>query len=788
LLNLRNRILGIVPLIFCASIFWKPALLDGKSIIHGDSIVHGLALLTLQFESFHHLGQLLWSDGIYGGHPLFAEGQGAFASPFNMILAWIIAPMIGPIPTMNLAHWLSMVMTGVGVLGLCRCLGASRMSASFASIAVVFSAIWIGAAQNMTISGALIWVPWAFWAMEVWLRRPSVNSAILMGAAVAMIVLAGYPQAFHGAVIYMALTLAVVPFDAMVRRRWTAECRARLATGSLAILVCAGLSAIQWLPLLELTALSHRSGGIASGFRIPLIAYLRGFLFTAPGINGSASYFPGTGSLLVSALASLALVARLPNRIKGHLLAALILVQLGGEEASPLFRLLDHNDLLPGLRYFRTFHLYINIAIIGFGVLAATVIDGMSGISLSRGAVAAWVRANWTRISASAMMLAIWFWAILYLRIPDIGWVNYSALAAALAGSATLIVCRRGGLVPAFMVLLLTAECMNLRLYQFHFYDPAILAEPASAEAIKAIPAHRDDKLFDSSWAGFYGFTDSRDPGEPDQARRVMESITAMTNIFWGLRSMNGALALPTHRQTDADKLMRSEIDGQTASPPGARLIDLLAVRFISVDPPHPAPAFRPFWSDPAVNAQIMENMAARGRFQIYENYMTVASPAEALDAIKALKAPMLVIENLSGQSLAGAPQVSAVDNGAVALANNPASFDVLKAKSTDYRIDITAARPVWFFIADANYPGWKATLDGKPTPLFSAQLLGKAVTVPPGRHRLAIRFQSATFDLGLGISLASIIGLGLFTAWRRLRSMRPAIGRFRQARGSATC
>jgi hypothetical protein len=770
-LNLRNRILSLVPLVVLATIFWKPALFDGKSIIHGDSIADGLSLLTLQFKSFHHLGQLLWSDGIYGGHPLFAEGQGAFASPFNMILAWVVAPLFGPIFTMNLAHWLSMILTGLGVVGLCRSLGASRASSCFASIAVVFSMIWIGAAQNMTISGALTWVPWAFWALEVWLKRPEVKSAVLLGGAVAMTILSGYPQAFHGAVIYMTLTLIVIPFNAAIRRVWITGWRVRLSTGVLAILVCAGLSAVQWLPLLELTSLSHRSGGIANAFRIPLIAYSRGFLFTWPRIGGSADYFPGTGSLLISVLASLVLIVRMPNRVKGHLLAAFILLQLGAEEASPLFQLLNHNNLVPGLRYFRTFHIYINIAIIGFSALTAFTIDGFSRISVHRTEfLHAMTRSDIVRIVVGTIIAASWVWATLSLRMPDIGWVNYGAVAAATLGGGALIICRRGYCVPIFMVVLLIGECMNLRLHEFHFYDPALLTEPASAAAIAATPSHRDDKLFDNSLAGSYGFTDSRDPAEANQARRLMESIAAMTNTLWGLRSINGALALPTHRQTEAEKQMRDEIGGQTANPPGARLIDLLAVRFITVELPLQTPAFRLFWNDPTLNAQIMENTAARSRFQLYTHHLTVSSPDEALGAIKALKTPTLVIENPPDTQ-----QAEPLDaNDGPAAGEPPASFDILKAKSTEYRVDVTTPHPVWFFIADANYPGWKATLDGKPTPLFSAQLLGKAVAVPEGKHRLEITFESTTFRFGLLISVTSIVAVLLLSVRRKREPMSP--------------
>ena len=100
------------------------------------------------------------------------RARGRSPAPFNMIVAWIVAPLFGTIFAMNFAHWLSMILIGGGVIGLCRCLGAGLASSCFAAIAVVFSPIWILDQQNLTISGCLTWAPWAFWAMEEWLRRP----------------------------------------------------------------------------------------------------------------------------------------------------------------------------------------------------------------------------------------------------------------------------------------------------------------------------------------------------------------------------------------------------------------------------------------------------------------------------------------------------------------------------------------------------------------------------------------------------------------------------------------
>ena len=42
--------------------------------------------------------------------------------------------------------------------------------------------------------------------------------------------------------------------------------------------------------------------------------------------------------------------------------------------------------------------------------------------------------------------------------------------------------------------------------------------------------------------------------------------------------------------------------------------------------------------------------------------------------------------------------------------------------------------------------------------PVFSAQLLGKAVAIPAGKHKVELYFSSSTFRYGLLLSLLSLV------------------------------
>src|SRR6056297_3175615 len=111
--------LAIALLVVLVSHFWWPALASGKLILHADSAHHGLSLLTMLHQWLQQeLDSLLWATGVYGGHPLFAESQGGFLNPTNIIAAYFFEPT----DAFGIVHWLDMLASGLGVYVLCRLL------------------------------------------------------------------------------------------------------------------------------------------------------------------------------------------------------------------------------------------------------------------------------------------------------------------------------------------------------------------------------------------------------------------------------------------------------------------------------------------------------------------------------------------------------------------------------------------------------------------------------------------------------------------------------------------
>jgi hypothetical protein len=69
---------------------------------------------------------------------------------------------------------------------------------------------------------------------------------------------------------------------------------------------------------------------------------------------------------------------------------------------------------------------------------------------------------------------------------------------------------------------------------------------------------------------------------------------------------------------------------------------------------------------------------------------------------------------------------------------------------------------PAAVVVTDAWYPGWEASVDGSPAPVLRANLALRAVAVPPGPHRVELRYRPASLRLGLLLGASGLAACGL--------------------------
>ncbi len=69
------------------------------------------------------------------------------------------------------------------------------------------------------------------------------------------------------------------------------------------------------------------------------------------------------------------------------------------------------------------------------------------------------------------------------------------------------------------------------------------------------------------------------------------------------------------------------------------------------------------------------------------------------------------------------------------------------------------ADRDCFLYLSDTYYPGWRAYVDGRETPIYRANLAFRAIEVPEGRHRVVFTYVPYSFYTGL---LLTLTGIGL--------------------------
>jgi hypothetical protein len=83
---------------------------------------------------------------------------------------------------------------------------------------------------------------------------------------------------------------------------------------------------------------------------------------------------------------------------------------------------------------------------------------------------------------------------------------------------------------------------------------------------------------------------------------------------------------------------------------------------------------------------------------------------------------------------------------------------------------------PGWLILTDTYYPGWQANIDGRPGEVFQANIMFRAVAVPPGQHTLVFEFKPRSVQIGTLMSglTAVLLVAGLIVAGRRSRRVPP--------------
>lgn len=87
---------------------------------------------------------------------------------------------------------------------------------------------------------------------------------------------------------------------------------------------------------------------------------------------------------------------------------------------------------------------------------------------------------------------------------------------------------------------------------------------------------------------------------------------------------------------------------------------------------------------------------------------------------------------------------------------------DVVRLEDTEIVLKTQSASDSFLVTSDIYYPGWEATIDGQPTPLYRTDYVLRGISLPKGSHEVRFKFHSQPFYTGITVTLLSLLILAL--------------------------
>ncbi len=698
---------------------------------------------TAQFYVWRDLVRTLWLSGEIPlwnpyelcGIPLLANSQSApFYPPHLMAVALPTELAIGWLA------WFHLFWAGVGLALWGYRNGWHFWACLVSASAWMFSTFFVAWLQMSSVPATLCWFGWVLLGLQH-LHKVGWRGVWAVSLPIGMMLLGGHLQfAFYGLVL--AVLYAVWLAWANRADGWRESARFLLLVG-VGLLLGFLLSAVQTLPALEYSTLSHRANipteaGYSAYVRnaLPLFHLVAVWLPDVYGHPRDGSYWGAVHyaelALAVGALPLLWAFVGLARRGEGWFWAGIALVALLVALGSPLTRLLYF--WLPGFSATGSPARVLCLWAFALAVLAGWGFHSLSQRGISH---AKWGFLMWVLLLVGAIGCAYWLLPDGVSREPLTQGIVVGILRAG------ILLLLAGGLLLALQRKVVSARMGVSLLALMSILEPFALGYryPLYAEREQAFPAVPLLQEVPVSEGG-----------------RI-----AVLNTRWSLYEAPPA-TLPPNTAT-AYRL--SEVGGYDSLLPrwAKQMLDI--VNGTDSAPPENG------------NMQFVKTLSLRLRWLRVEQVLTPTGwePIEG-EAPPLYLGKAQVIENPSDWvqvleacwrertvALSGDLAKEAIEQYGEGVAVADAQIEWKEYRATQVRLRVVnpALQTAWLLLSDTYYPGWRAWVDGEPVPLLQANLALRAIPVLPGEHEVRMAFLPMSFLIGaLGSVIAGLMVLGI--------------------------
>lgn len=169
--------------------FWKLIFLK-ESFLHGDYKLQLFPWSMQYAESIKHFKLPLWTPYFHCGFPLFAEGQVAALYPLNIILFFLLPPLMA----YTYSFVLHFIIAGIFMYIYARSLGLKNLAAIMPVFLFLFGSFYAGLFYNITALRTLVWFPLVLFLVNKSFEKKKRSLFFLMGIIIGIQLLGGSVQ------------------------------------------------------------------------------------------------------------------------------------------------------------------------------------------------------------------------------------------------------------------------------------------------------------------------------------------------------------------------------------------------------------------------------------------------------------------------------------------------------------------------------------------------------------------------------------------------------------------
>jgi hypothetical protein len=256
-----------------------------------------------------------------------------------------------------------------------------------------------------------------------------------------------------------------------------------------------------------------------------------------------------------------------------------------------------------------------------------------------------------------------------------------------------------------------------------------------------------------------------------DVGDRFGQEMLAMSwGMVHGVEDINGFNSLQTRRYTDyvfgprTNDVSYGYLFDTSLLRSDSPILSSLNVRYVVVPTAvriDPGPHLRQVFE--GMHLRVLENTQVYPRAYFAERVWSEMNPRAVLRQVTAA--------GFDGRRNA---LVEANDAPSVQQpSTTPAVADATRLSPTELRVTTSTAERRFLVVSEMYFPGWRAYVDGVPTPIFRTNYVFRGVTVPAGQHVVKFVYRPTSVLAGAAVSAFALIGIGALI-YRGLRTPHP--------------